>query len=137
MSKSNKTFKFDLVSPEKVVASQEASMVVIPGSMGDFGVLPKHAPMLASLRAGVISIHLPTGEINKVFVSGGFADVSEELCSVLVEEAVNLNDLNAERLGREMKALHEELETCSADTEEFKVLSKKIDIIQSKINVAV
>ena len=61
----NKTLHFELVSPERVVLSEEAVMVVIPGKMGDLGILAGHAPLSSSIRPGVVSVHLPSGTVKK------------------------------------------------------------------------
>src|ERR1700744_4263440 len=90
----DKTFKFELVSPERILASEEVGMVVVPGGDGDFGVLAEHAPLVSTIRPGVVAVYMPSGEVKKIFVSGGFADVTGTLCSVLAEEAVNVNEID-------------------------------------------
>jgi F-type H+-transporting ATPase subunit epsilon len=88
------TFQLELVSPEKVLYSGHASMVTIPGIEGEFGVLVHHAPFVSSLHPGIVCITLPEGGQKKIFVSGGFSDVTGEFCTILAEEAVKLEDLN-------------------------------------------
>lgn len=85
--------QFDLVSPERLVLSSEVSMVVVPGAEGDFGVLPSHAPMISNLRSGVISIYNDRAIEARVFVGGGFAEVSNNRLTVLTEEAVALDEI--------------------------------------------
>ena len=85
--------QFDLVSPERLVLSSEVSMVVVPGAEGDFGVLPSHAPMISNLRSGVISIYNDRAIEARVFVGGGFAEVSNNRLTVLTEEAVALDEV--------------------------------------------
>ena len=84
---------FELVSPAKLVVSSPVDMVVVPGTEGDFGALALHAPMIATVRPGVIDIH-DNGKVAKqIFVAGGFAEVTEERVTVLAEEAIPLADL--------------------------------------------
>ncbi len=88
------TLEFELVSPEKLVLSAPVEMVVVPGEEGDFGVLPGHAPMMSTIRMGVIATY-EGGNIDKrIFVAGGFAEVTQERCTVLAEEAVALDAID-------------------------------------------
>ena len=84
---------FALVSPERVLLSQAAEMVVVPGEDGDFGVLPGHAPLLSTVRAGVIEVYQEEKVADRIFVAGGFAEVTGERCTVLAEEAVKLSEV--------------------------------------------
>ena len=85
--------QFELVSPERLVLSSEVSMVVVPGAEGDFGVLPGHAPMISNVRSGVISIYNDRAIEARVFVAGGFAEVSNNRLTVLTENAVALDEI--------------------------------------------
>ena len=79
---------FELVTPEKLLRSEEVAMVVVPGSEGDFGVMEGHAPYMSTLRDGEIAIYRTfPGEPEKVAVQGGFAEVSEKGLTVLAENA--------------------------------------------------
>jgi F-type H+-transporting ATPase subunit epsilon len=80
--------QFELVTPEKLVRSEEAYMVVVPGSEGDFGVMEGHAPYMATLRDGEVAIYRAAGgEPERLTVRGGFAEVSEKGLTVLAESA--------------------------------------------------
>jgi F-type H+-transporting ATPase subunit epsilon len=79
-------FHFDLVSPEKLLFSGEVEQVDVPGAEGDFGVLAGHAPMVATLRPGILTVHGADGE-QKIVVLGGFAEVSAQGLTVLAEGA--------------------------------------------------
>ena len=84
------TTEFELVSPEKLLISQPAEMVVVPGTEGDFGALPRHAPMITGVRPGVIDVY-ENGKVEKrIFVAGGFAEVTNKRCTVLADEAIRL-----------------------------------------------
>ena len=106
----NDTFSFELVSPERKLMSEPARMVVVPGEEGDFGVLPNHSALVSGIRPGVLSVFRP-GESApvRIFVAGGFADVSPANLTVLAEEAVNVNDLNAADLEQTIRNLTEDM----------------------------
>lgn len=130
------TFQFELVSPEKVLASEQARMVVIPGEAGDFGVLVNHAPLLSSIRPGVVTVTLASGEEKKIFVAGGFADVSGTLCSVLAEEAVNVNEIDRAATEQQLKNLEDDLGFAAADPVKAASVRAQIQIAQAKIAAA-
>ena len=89
---------FELVSPERLLEATEADMVVVPGSEGDFGVLPGHIPIISTLRAGVIEVYDGSTVRQRIMVTGGFAEVSNDRLTILVEEAMPLADVSAEQL---------------------------------------
>ena len=88
------TFHFDLVSPERLVFSGEVEHVVVPGSEGEFGVLPGHAPLLAALRAGVLR-YSAAGTEKRLAIGGGFAEVTQERMTVLAPSAESPEQINA------------------------------------------
>ncbi len=93
-STQSNTVQFELVSPEKLLKSEPVEMVVVPGTEGDFGVLPGHSLLIAAVRPGVIDIHEGGAVKESIFVAGGFAEVSPEHCTVLAEEAVPTADID-------------------------------------------
>ncbi len=101
--------RFELVTPARLLVSEEADMVVVPGGDGDFGVLPGHAPRLSTVRPGVLDLYRGGAVEKRIFVAGGFAEVSGERCTVLAEEAVAVEDIDydqaGERVGRARRAL--------------------------------
>lgn len=104
------TFSFKLVSPERILMDEPAMQVVVPGEEGDLGVLKGHSPFVVSVRPGVVSIQkTANGEVQKIFVAGGFADISAENCTVLAEEAIAVADLNKEELEQKISDLKEDL----------------------------
>jgi F-type H+-transporting ATPase subunit epsilon len=131
-----KTFQFELVSPEKVLASEEAYMVVVPGEAGDFGVLADHSPLLSSIRPGVVTVTSPDGGVRKIFVAGGFADVNGKICSVLAEEAVNVNELDKAALQEELKNLKDDLGFAKEDHVKVARLTRQIAVTEAKIAAA-
>ncbi len=128
-----KTIQFELVSPESLLASEEATMVVIPGEAGDFGVLADHAPLLSSIRPGVVAVHLPSGEVKKIFVAGGFADVNGKLCSVLAEEAINVNDLDRAQIEESFKVLEAALGSVGDDAVKKSNILRDMDVARAKL----
>ena len=96
------TTQFELVSPERLVLSRDVEMVVVPGSEGYFGVLPRHAPMISTLSAGVIDIYEGGQVVDRIFVAGGFAEVTETRCTVLAEEATPLSEVDVAATEKEL-----------------------------------
>ncbi|HJO75397.1 MAG TPA: ATP synthase F1 subunit epsilon [Rhodospirillales bacterium] len=90
----NNRVEFELVSPQKLLKSEPVEMVVVPGAEGDFGVLPGHSLLIATVRPGVIDIHEGGQVKESIFVAGGFAEVSPERCTVLAEEAIPVEDID-------------------------------------------
>lgn len=88
------TTTVEIVSPEKLLLSREATMAVIPGSEGEIGVLPGHAPMIVTLRGGTIKLFKDGQVTDTLFVAGGFAEITAQRCTVLADEAVPVADLS-------------------------------------------
>ena len=101
----------------RLLASVDADMVVVPGSEGDFGVLPSHAPLISLLRPGVISIYQGDQVDQRVFVAGGFAEVNERGCTVLAEDAEPFEQVTAEQLAERERVAREELSDAATDAE--------------------
>jgi F-type H+-transporting ATPase subunit epsilon len=85
--------KLELVTPSRLLLETETDMVVVPGGDGDFGVLPGHAPLLSTLRPGTLAIYNGEAVSERLFVAGGFAEVEDNRCVVLAEEAVPLAEI--------------------------------------------
>lgn len=107
------TFHFDLVSPEKLLLSGDVEQVDVPGSEGDFGVLAGHAPMVASLRPGILTIKRDGGEM-KIVILGGFAEVSAAGLTVLADNAVAVEDFDRAALAEYIKAAEDKVAKMSA-----------------------
>jgi F-type H+-transporting ATPase subunit epsilon len=97
--------QFELVSPEKLLLSEAVDMVVVPGSEGNFGVLPGHSLLISTVRPGVIDVYEGNQISERIFVSGGFAEVTPERCTVLADEAMPLSALDAAVVEEEMRAI--------------------------------
>ena len=129
----NQTFNFELVSPERKLMSEPATMAVIPGEEGDFGVLPNHSALVASIRPGVVKVYTQdSGEPRRIFIAGGFADVTATNCTVLAEEAVNVNDLNQADLEQTIRNLQEDMGLAGDEAEKARV-ARKLKLAKAKL----
>ena len=102
------TTLFELVSPEKLVISKNVSMVVVPGAEGFFGVLPRHTSMLSTLAPGVINVYEGDNVTDSLFVVNGFAEVTEERCTVLAEEVLPVDDIDTDEYEKQIESLKDE-----------------------------
>lgn len=107
-------FPFELVSPEKLVFSGPVREVVVPGAEGEFGVLAGHAPFVSTLKPGVMIIKADAG-VQKLFVSGGFAEANPQGLTVLAETVVPLAELRPERLAQMIRDAQEDVEDAKDD----------------------
>jgi F-type H+-transporting ATPase subunit epsilon len=108
---------FELVSPERLLVSERFDMVVVPGSEGDFGVLPGHSPLISTVRPGVIDIHDGGKITHQVFVGGGFAEVTPERCTVLAADAAMVDDIDKADVDRRIQEAELDLRDAEADAE--------------------
>ncbi|NDE91449.1 MAG: ATP synthase F1 subunit epsilon [Alphaproteobacteria bacterium] len=129
------TLQFDLVSPEKKLFSAPVAMVTLPGSEGDFGVLPGHAPFIATMRVGVIDVYQEKESTvsRRVLVSGGIVEVNPTGCTVLAEDAVPLEDVSLESMGVEHTRLTERYSV--AEGEAKQELAAKIELSEKKLEL--
>ncbi len=97
---------FELVSPERLLSSGKVAMVVVPGAEGDFGVLPGHAPMMSTIRPGAIAIYETDGPAptRRIFVDGGFAEVTPQGLTILAEAATPVGDIDPARVAADLAA---------------------------------
>src|ERR1700726_2229793 len=97
--------QFELVSPERLILSTEVEMVVVPGSEGNFGVLPGHAPLISTIRPGTIDIYEGRAVVERIFVVGGIAEVTPVRCTVLADEAMAPDSLDRAALDAELQVI--------------------------------
>ncbi|MFE0759233.1 F0F1 ATP synthase subunit epsilon [Inquilinus sp. NPDC058860] len=103
-------FAFELVSPEKLLVAQQVEMVVVPGGDGHFGVLKGHMSMLSTIQPGVIDVYEQRSAISsRLFVTGGFAEVTPERCTVLAEEVVPVASLDRAKVEQELRDAEEDV----------------------------
>ena len=115
------TFRFDLVSPEKLLFAGEVTQVDLPGSEGDFGVLAGHAPLISLLRPGVMTVYA-AGEQVKIVVLGGFAEVGPGGLTVLADVATSVEEVDRAALQAQIA----ELEARIKDMQQGSALDKAI-----------
>jgi len=103
------TISFDLVSPERLLLSEQVEMVTVPGRDGDFGVLAGHAPVIATLRPGVIGVKGGPGGDERYFVLGGFAEVTPAKLTILAEDVRALRDIDIAELDQKIRDAEEDI----------------------------
>ncbi|MCM2396302.1 F0F1 ATP synthase subunit epsilon [Rhizobium sp. S95] len=111
-------FNFELVSPERLLLSEKVSEVVIPATEGEMTVMANHAPTMTTIKPGVVSVKLASGQVSKYVVFGGFADIVPTGCTLLAESAVAMTELNRETLTKRIETARAELN--AADNHEHK-----------------
>jgi F-type H+-transporting ATPase subunit epsilon len=109
---------FALVSPERELFNGEVDHVVVPGSEGEFGVSPNHAPVMSVIKPGALRV-FDDGNVRRIFVNGGFADVTPEGLTVLAEEAVDLTNVDVATLDQELKNAQDDLRDANSDDKRF------------------
>jgi F-type H+-transporting ATPase subunit epsilon len=108
-------FPFELVSPEKIVFSGEVEAVVVPGVEGEFTVLKDHAPTLALMKPGILEYDLSTAQKTRLFVRGGFAQIAPEGLTILAEQTIALEELDAAKLDADLKDAEEDVADAKTD----------------------
>lgn len=126
------TFQFELVAPEEIILSEAAEMVVVPGGDGDYGVLPRHAPMITTVRTGVLAVYEARKVRERIFVAGGFAEVTPQRLTVLVEEALRLEGVKRADVEQVLKDAQDDLLDARDDSEKAQI-QRRIDIEQAKL----
>ncbi len=119
-------FSFELVSPEKLLFSGEVEAVIVPGTEGEFTVLKDHAPFMTTLKPGVIEIDA-AGRKEKLFVSGGFADVAPSGFTVLADYAVPMSEMSAAAIDKDIEAAEAALGATHGDGETHRLAQERRD----------
>jgi F-type H+-transporting ATPase subunit epsilon len=109
------TFTFELVSPEKLLVSEPAESVVVPGAEGDFQVFANHAPALSALRPGLLDVVLAGGKERRFFVRGGFAEAGADELTVLAQLAIDSADLDKKAVAQEIQNAEEDVADAKDD----------------------
>jgi F-type H+-transporting ATPase subunit epsilon len=117
------TFHFDLVSPERVVFSGDVDQVDVPGSEGDFGVLAGHAPLVSTLRPGILVL-MRGGDTQRILVVGGFAEVNPDGLTVLADMAVPVDEVDRELIAGEIRDAEEDVADATDDARRDKARLK-------------
>ncbi|MFD0985893.1 F0F1 ATP synthase subunit epsilon [Methyloligella solikamskensis] len=102
-------FNFELVSPERLLVSEDVESVLVPGAEGDMTVLANHAPLITTLKPGLLDVVYAGGREARYFVKGGFAEANPTGLTVLAETAINRDDLDAEKLNQAIQDAEEDV----------------------------
>jgi F-type H+-transporting ATPase subunit epsilon len=117
------TLKLELVSPERLLLSEQVEMVLVPGAEGVFGVLPLHAPTLSTLRPGFVEVYQAGAVKERFFVTGGFAEVTPASCTVLVDEAIPQATLTAAYAADRLARAKSQADAATGDDDRKKALA--------------
>jgi F-type H+-transporting ATPase subunit epsilon len=101
-------FQFDLVSPERLLVSQQVESVVIPGAEGEMTIMARHAPVMTTIKPGLVTVQPATGGLERYVVFGGFADILPSGCTLLAESAVAVEDIDRDDLARRIEDASED-----------------------------
>ena len=129
------TTEFELVTPERLVLSERAEMVVVPGSEGLFAAMPRHAPFLPTLKPGVLEVYEGGKVKRRIFVAGGFAEVTPERLTVLAEEAVPVAEIDRAQVEARLKDLKDDLTAAKSDAERDGI-KVAIEVAEAKLKAA-
>jgi F-type H+-transporting ATPase subunit epsilon len=131
------TFKFELVSPERLLVSADVEQVLVPGSEGDFTMLPRHAPLLTSLRPGLLEIVFGGADRRRYFVRGGFAEVGPSGLTVLAETAIDLVELDRSILDQAVQDAEEDVADAKEDAARDRARTKldQLRQVQAALNL--
>ena len=102
-------FQFDLVSPERLLVSQQVESVVIPGAEGEMTVMARHAPVMTTIKPGLVTVQPAGGGQERYVVFGGFADIVPSGCTLLAESAVPVREIDRDDLSRRIKDASEDV----------------------------
>jgi F-type H+-transporting ATPase subunit epsilon len=137
--------EFELVTPERLLLSEMVEMVVVPGTEGNFGVLPGHAPLISTIRPGMIEIYEGQTVTRQIFIVGGIAEVTPERCTVLADEAVAPDTLDRGAIETDLRIVEGNLPSLreqvarAADTDrerlliELHHLEREQTVLQAKL----
>jgi len=126
---------FELVAPERLVLAQDVDMVVVPGSEGDFGVLPGHSLLISAVRPGILDVYEGDKVTARIFVAGGFAEVTPERCTVLAEEAVPVAEIDRADAEAQIKDLREDVADAKDEAERSRA-EARLQVAEARLAAA-
>jgi F-type H+-transporting ATPase subunit epsilon len=126
--------EFELVTPERLVVSRGVDMVVVPGAEGDFGVLPRHTPMISMVRPGVVRVYEGGKVTEEMFVAGGFAEVTLARCTVLADQALPVERLDRAAAEQKLKDAREDRDDAQSDDERLEA-EKQIAVCEEILRI--
>lgn len=124
---------FELVSPEELMVSESIEMAIVPGAMGEFGVLHRHAPMISALKPGVVGVcRQGRAPETRYFVAGGFAEVTGDRCTVLAEHPIDVATIDRSQVEQDLKNAREDLADARSDKDKANA-QRRIDVNNAKL----
>ena len=121
---------FDLVSPEKLLLSDQADMVTVPGTEGYMGVMAGHSPVISTLRPGTINVQGSSDGDVRFFIRGGFAEITSGKITVLAEEAIPMADVDVALLDQRIKDAEEDVAAAKTDADKARAVESLDDMKQ-------
>jgi F-type H+-transporting ATPase subunit epsilon len=109
------SFQFELVSPERLLVSERVESVVIPGAEGEMTVMANHAPVMTTIKPGVVTVKTAAGETGRYCVFGGFADILPSGCTLLAESAVAVESIDRDDLAKRIQDAREDVADAKDD----------------------
>lgn len=131
------SFHFELVAPERLVFSGDVEFVIVPGTEGEFTVLKDHAPIVSALRPGIIVIEETPAAIRRLFVRGGYAEITPSGLTILADNALPLEEIDAQTLDAEIERFEEEMERASTDEARRLVVEKRDHLRELKTSLKI
>lgn len=108
-------FQFELVSPERLLVSEKVESVIIPGTEGEMTIMANHAPVMTTIKPGVVTVNPVSGEKERFVVFGGFADILPSGCTLLAESATAVGDIDRDDLARRIQDAREDAADAKGD----------------------
>lgn len=130
----NEMIKLEIVTPEKRVLDESVDAVTIPTEKGEIGILPNHAPLISTLKSGILSYTIK-GSTEKMVISGGFVEVGTGKISVLADIAETADEVNVETARAEKEAAEKTLGAWSGTDEEFEAEKEKLEQAQARLQL--
>ncbi len=125
----------EIVTPEKKVLSETVDAVTVPTASGEVGILTNHAPLISSLKSGILS-YSKGGAVEKMVVAGGFIEVSANNVSVLADTAETANEIDVEAARIEREAVEKNLGAWKGSEEEFEIEKERLEKAQARLHLA-
>ena len=130
------TLQFDLVAPERLLLSEPVEMVIVPGVEGDFGALPEHSNLISLIRPGVLYVYKDGKQSERIFIGGGFAEVTAEGLTVLAEEAMPVAEIDRAKAEQAVADAREDVEDAKDDIQKA-VAQAQLKIAEARLAAAV
>lgn len=118
------SFNFELVSPEQLLISEAVSEVIVPAADGEMTVMANHAPVMATVKPGIVEVKNTEGASNRYVVFGGFVDILPEGCTILAEKAVHVDDIDHEDLAQRIQNTKEDLGDATNDADKARIAER-------------